>query len=83
MHAYCNAEEMTHLVLKRDTSGRRGGLEHLQVVCPLLYGVEPDDRSNDEDYKRVKDKKPIEHDEADCDMVLLHDCTNGDSKREE
>jgi len=61
------------LVLEGDPvrGGQRGPL--LLELAALPQGEEPDHAADDGDEDRVDDEEPVEDDEADCDMVPLHD----------
>lgn len=64
---------MAHLILNGDPvlGGQRGPL-NLELGA-LPQGEEPDHAADDGDENRVDDKEPVEDNEADCDVVPLHD----------
>lgn len=69
--------EQTHLILEGDpVSGRQRGPILLELVA-LAQGEEPDDRADGGDEQSVDNEEPVEDDEANGDMISLHDCSEG------
>jgi len=61
------------LVLNSDPVRRRQRSPLLLELVTLPQGKEPDHAANDDDSDRVHDEEPVEDDEAECDVVPLHD----------
>lgn len=67
----------THLVLDGDSvSGAQRKPLGVEFV-PLPQGEEPDHAANYDDGDRVDDQEPVKDDEAGCDVVALHDSSDG------